>query len=186
MGEFVDRNITLQYNVTTARVKERGNRTNEEDVSASPFTGQEKTRIPGSYEDQRRTRGSSPKTQEGSEAPHRMMETLARERDFSRLFKEGQRFVLGPLRLFLLRRETGPLRVCFVGRGKKAVCRNRTRRRLREAFRVHYYPLWKNRPCDLAFLGSEEIASWEFSCLVFLMGKLLERAEEEGEACERA
>ncbi|MGQ9622539.1 MAG: ribonuclease P protein component [Candidatus Caldatribacteriaceae bacterium] len=115
-----------------------------------------------------------------------MMETLRKRRDFSRLFQEGQKLSAGSLRLLFLRRETGPVRVCFVGRSKKAVCRNRIRRRLREAFRVYYYPLWKGKPFDLAFLGGEEVALEEFSHLVVLMGRLLEKAEEEGEVCEKA
>lgn len=114
------------------------------------------------------------------------METLKREADFSRLFQEGQKLSAGYLRLLFLRRETGPVRVCFVGRSKKAVCRNRVRRRLREAFRIYYYPLWKDKPFDLAFLGSEEAAAGEFSHLVVLMGRLLEKVEGEGEVCKKA
>ena len=167
-------------------MKEGRSRIDEEDVSTTPIAGQKKTRISGSDEDQGRAGSSPPKTQKGSEAPHRMMETLRKERDFSRLFQEGQKLSAGSLRLFFLRRETGPVRVCFVGRSKKAVCRNRIRRRLREAFRVHYYPLWKDKPFDLAFLGGEEIASEEFPHLVVLMGRLLEKVEEKREVCEKA
>ncbi|MBC7216703.1 MAG: ribonuclease P protein component [Candidatus Caldatribacterium sp.] len=110
-----------------------------------------------------------------------MMETLTRQRDFARLFEEGQRASCGPVRLFFYRRETGPVRVCFAGRSKKAVCRNRIRRRLREAFRVHYYPTWKDKPFDLFFIGDESVASVDFASLVLWMGDLLERVEKLGE-----
>jgi ribonuclease P protein component len=109
-----------------------------------------------------------------------MMETLTRERDFARVFEEGKRVGAGPLRLFFYRREAGPIRVCFVGRSKKAVRRNRIRRRLREAFRVHYYPIWKDRPFDFVFVGDESIASVEFPLLVRWMGELLGRVEQDG------
>lgn len=109
-----------------------------------------------------------------------MMETLKKEKDFARLFEKGQRVSLGPLRLFFYRREEGPVRVCFAGRSKKAVCRNRIRRRLREAFRVHYYPTWKDKPFDLFFLGEESVASVDFASLVLWMGELLERVEQNG------
>ncbi|MCS7243057.1 MAG: ribonuclease P protein component [Candidatus Caldatribacterium sp.] len=109
-----------------------------------------------------------------------MMETLTKEKDFARLFAKGQRVSCGPLRLFFYQRETGPVRVCFAGRSKKAVRRNRIRRRLREAFRVHYYPAWKDKPFDFFFLGDEEVASVDFASLVLWMGELLERVEQNG------
>lgn len=111
------------------------------------------------------------------------METLTRQKDFARLFEHGQRVQCGPLRLFFYQRDTGPVRVCFAGRSKKAVCRNRIRRRLREAFRVHYYPTWKDKPFDLFFLGDESVALVDFASLVLWMGDLLGKVEERtGEA----
>ncbi len=161
-------------------MQERGSRIHEEDVSATSPACQEKTRIPRSYEDQRRAGSPPPKTEKGPEAPHCMMETLTRKKDFARIFEEGKRIGSGPLRLFFYRRETGPVRVCFVGRSKKAVRRNRIRRRLREAFRVYYYPVWKDRPFDFVFVGDEGIALVEFPLLVRWMGELLGRVEQDG------
>lgn len=159
---------------------ERRSKIHEKDLSAAPATSQKETWISRSHEDQGRTGSSPPEAKEGPEAPHGMMETLTKRKDFARVFEEGQKVTYGPLRLFFYRREAGPARVCFVGRSKKAVCRNRIRRRLREAFRVYYHPIWKNKPFDLIFMGNEDIASVEFSSLVSWMGELLERVEQEG------
>lgn len=66
------------------------------------------------------------------------------------------------------------MRVVFVGRGKRAVDRNRVRRRLREAFRIYYYPQWKDEAVDLLFMSNEKSLKMSFEDLVKDMGKALE------------
>jgi ribonuclease P protein component len=65
---------------------------------------------------------------------------LLRHSDFERVYKQGRRHFAPHMTVFYLpRREGGPLRVGFtVGRMLGgAVVRNRTKRRLREAVRLH-------------------------------------------------
>ena len=66
---------------------------------------------------------------------------LLRHADFERVYKQGKRHFAGHITVFYLRREmAGGMRVGFtVGRGLGgAVERNRMKRRLREAVRMHY------------------------------------------------
>ena len=66
---------------------------------------------------------------------------LLRHADFERVYKQGKRHFAGHITVFYLRREMAVgMRVGFtVGRGLGgAVERNRMKRRLREAVRMHY------------------------------------------------
>jgi ribonuclease P protein component len=66
---------------------------------------------------------------------------LLRHADFERVYKQGKRHFASHITVFYLRRETpGGPRIGFtVGRGLGgAVERNRMKRRLREAVRMHY------------------------------------------------
>jgi ribonuclease P protein component len=74
----------------------------------------------------------------GNSFPHSMR--LLRHSDFERVYKQGRRHFAPHMTVFYLpRREEGPLRVGFtVGRLLGgAVLRNRIKRRLREAVRLH-------------------------------------------------
>ncbi len=100
-------------------------------------------------------------------------ERLTRRQDFTRLFRQGKRKRVRGLALYFLLREEGGLRITFVGKSKKAVCRNRIRRRLREAFRIYYAPSWRTQPVDLLFWGDEEVCKMPFEDLCLRMGQLL-------------
>ena len=102
------------------------------------------------------------------------MEGLSKKKDFSRLFSQGKRVKVNSIKLWSLSQEEGSLRVVFVGRGKRAVDRNRVRRRLREAFRIYYYPQWKDEAVDLLFMSNEKSLKMSFEDLVKDMGKALE------------
>ncbi|MCX7667586.1 MAG: ribonuclease P protein component [Atribacterota bacterium] len=102
------------------------------------------------------------------------MESLTRKGDFVRVFQQGKRKRAGLLKFFFLERKDGALRVAFVGKSKKAVYRNRVRRRLREAFRVCFYPQWQERPVDFIFWGDERLCSVRFVDIQSWMGQLLE------------
>ncbi|MDI3542569.1 MAG: ribonuclease protein component [Candidatus Atribacteria bacterium] len=102
------------------------------------------------------------------------MEGLSKKKDFSRLFSQGKRVKANNIKLWSLPQEEGSLRVVFVGRGKRAVDRNRVRRRLREAFRIYYYPQWKDEAIDLLFMSNEKSLRVSFEDLVKDMGKALE------------
>lgn len=102
------------------------------------------------------------------------MESLRRERDFARVFRQGKRKQKGFLKLFFLKRESGLLRVAFVGKSRKAVYRNRIRRRLRETFRVFFYPQWQERAVDLLFWGDERLCMVPFASIQSWMAQLLE------------
>ncbi|MEN3186871.1 MAG: ribonuclease P protein component [Atribacterota bacterium] len=102
------------------------------------------------------------------------MKSLTRKRDFIRVFQQGKRKRVGLLKFFFLKREGGDLRVAFVGKSKKAVYRNRVRRRLREAFRVRFYPRWCKSPVDFIFWGDEKLCSVRFADIQSWMGQLLE------------
>ena len=102
------------------------------------------------------------------------METLKNKKDFDRVFRDGKKVDLPPIRMWFFRRENGSLRVCFVGRGKKAVRRSRIKRRLREAFRQHFYPRFKEKPVDLIFFSDERLLDEDFKAVVEKMSKLLE------------
>ncbi|HPZ81423.1 MAG TPA: ribonuclease P protein component [Candidatus Atribacteria bacterium] len=105
------------------------------------------------------------------------MEKLSHKKDFSRLFSQGKRVKAGNVRLWYLRKEEGSLRVAFVGKGKKAVDRNRVRRRLREAFRIYYYSQWKDKPVDFVFMSNEKLLEESFEDLVKVMGRTLEEVK---------
>lgn len=78
-------------------------------------------------------------------------ERLSWKRHIDRLFTEGRSFVAFPLRVvYLLSNEEGmPVRVSFLvsvpkKRFKRAVKRNRIKRQVREAYRMHKYDLWES------------------------------------------
>ena len=105
------------------------------------------------------------------------MEGLSEKKDFSRLFSQGKRVKVDSIKLWYLQKDEGSLRVAFVGKGKKAVDRNRVRRRLREAFRVCYYPQWRDKPVDFVFMSNEKLLKEGFKDLVETMGKVLNEVE---------
>lgn len=108
------------------------------------------------------------------------MEGLSQKKDFSRLFSRGKRARANNIKLWYLQKEEGNLRVAFVGKGKKAVDRNRVRRRLREAFRVYYYPQWRDKPVDFLFMSNEKLLEESFEDLVEMMGKVLGEVKLDG------
>lgn len=78
-------------------------------------------------------------------------ERLSWKRHIDRLFTEGRSFVAFPLRVvYLLSNEEGmPVRASFLvsvpkKRFKRAVKRNRIKRQVREAYRMHKYDLWES------------------------------------------
>lgn len=78
-------------------------------------------------------------------------ERLSWKRHIDRLFTEGRSFVVFPLRVvYLLSDEEGmPVRASFLvsvpkKRFKRAVKRNRIKRQVREAYRMHKYDLWES------------------------------------------
>ena len=78
-------------------------------------------------------------------------ERLSWKRHIDRLFTEGRSFVAFPLRVvYLLSDGEGmPMRASFLvsvpkKRFKRAVKRNRIKRQVREAYRMHKYDLWES------------------------------------------
>jgi len=102
------------------------------------------------------------------------METLSTSKDFNLIFKCGRKIDAGPIRLWYLQKKTKQVRVCFIGRSKKAVKRNRIRRRLREGFREHFYPLLCNCCYDFIFMSDERLINAKSNEILLWMGKLLE------------
>ena len=85
-------------------------------------------------------------------------------RDFSRVRQQGQRLVLGCLIanwLALPDGSTPRLGVVTSGKLGNAVVRNRARRLMREAFRLHQNEL--ARPVDLVLVARQSITSKAFS-----------------------
>lgn len=177
---MVDLEGCLQYNLTTAEFRSNGERrsiSHEENLSTTQSQDEENSRLSRQNENQGRTRSLEPKKKEGAQTSHRVIETmesLTRKGDFVRVFQQGKRKRAGLLKFFFLERKDGDLRVAFVGKSKKAVCRNRVRRRLREAFRVRFYPQWQKRPVDFIFWGDERLCSVDFTDIQSWMGQLLE------------
>ena len=84
--------------------------------------------------------------------------------DFLRIRQQGQRLVLGCLIVnWLALPEGSPTRLGVVTSGKigNAVVRNRARRLMREAFRLHQHEL--TRPLDLVLVARNSIANKSFS-----------------------
>lgn len=187
---MVDLEECLQYNLTTAEFWSNGERrsiSHEENLSTAQSQDEENAWFSRQNENQGRTRSPEPTEKEGAQTSHGVIETmesLTRRGDFIRVFQQGKRKRAGLLKFFFLERKDGDLRVAFVGKSKKAVCRNRVRRRLREAFRVHFYPQWQKRPVDLIFWGDERLCSVDFTDIQSWMGQLLEevpvRDEDQG------
>ena len=85
-------------------------------------------------------------------------------RDFSRVRQQGQRLVLGCLIANWLARPDGStprLGVVTSGKLGNAVVRNRARRLMREAFRLHQNDL--ARPVDLVLVARQSITTKAFS-----------------------
>ena len=88
---------------------------------------------------------------------------LKQGRDFARLRREGQRSVNGCLIANWQELPSGSiprLGVITAGRIGNAVVRNRARRLLREAFRVHQHEL--AQPVDLVLVARPSIAGKDF------------------------
>jgi ribonuclease P protein component len=88
---------------------------------------------------------------------------LKQGRDFSRVRQKGQRVVMGCLIVNWLALPTGsPTRLGVVTSGKigNAVVRNRARRLMREAFRLHQNEL--ARPMDLVLVARNSIGEKTF------------------------
>ncbi len=103
-------------------------------------------------------------------------ERLTRRGDFSKLFRGGEKYDSGPVRLWAVRKNEGPLRTAFVGRSKRSVRRNRIKRRLREAFRVCFSGDVYNNPYDLLFMSDERLLKSDFHDIAGWIGRLLQRA----------
>lgn len=112
------------------------------------------------------------------------MEPLRRRADFEQVFESGQLVRGRSLAVRVLERGEGPARVGFaIGKrlDKRAVVRNRVRRRLRDAIR----PLPLRDGYDIVVLGRRSALTASFSALREDVGGLLRRAglvEEEPES----
>jgi len=104
------------------------------------------------------------------------METISTSKDFSQIFKFGKKIDKGPIRLWYLKKNEKRMRICFIGRSKKAVRRNRIRRRLKEGFRVHYYPFLCDSSYDFIFMSDERLIKADSLDIIRWMGELLEKA----------
>ena len=102
------------------------------------------------------------------------METLKSKKDFDRIFSDGKKVDLPPIRMWFFEKESGSLRVCFVGRSKKAVHRNRIKRRLRETFRQYFHDRFREKSVDVVFFSDERLLDEDFKTVVEKMSKLLE------------
>ncbi len=110
------------------------------------------------------------------------MESISSSKDFSRIFKYGRKVDQGPIRLWFFKKPETQLRVCFIGRSKKAVNRNRIRRRLKEGFRVHYYSFFQHTSYDFIFMSDERLIKADYLDIIRWMGELLEKAGVMNEA----
>jgi len=104
------------------------------------------------------------------------METISTSKDFKQIFKNGKKIDSGPIRLWYLQKKESKMRICFIGRSKKAVNRNRIRRRLRESFRLYFYPLINDSAYDLIFMSDERLMNADFCEIIHWMGELLEKS----------
>lgn len=80
---------------------------------------------------------------------------LKSEKIIRELFEKGSSFYSYPIKLFYLPKEEQPTQVLFTvpkKRFKKAVDRNKIRRRLREAYRLSQHQLPENPAYYLAFV----------------------------------
>ena len=101
------------------------------------------------------------------------METISTLKDFKQIFKNGKKIDCGPIRLWHLKKKVANMRVCFVGRSKKAIFRNRIRRRLKEGFRIYFYPFLFDSTYDLVFMSDERLISADFREIIRWMSELL-------------
>lgn len=92
-----------------------------------------------------------------------------------RVFEDGKKIDKGPIRLWFLQKNEGQLRMCFISRSKKAVRRNRIRRKLKEGFRVFSAESIQEKPFDLIFMSDERLIRTRFGDIVQWMGELLGR-----------
>src|SRR6266436_1312645 len=121
----------------------RGTTVHEADVSAECATTEENSRLPRADEDQGRAEGAQASAREGAETADRLTgrfprrERLTTSADFRALFQRGKH-IDRPSTIILWRESVEPRRVGFaVSRQvRRAVDRNRVRRRLREAYRA--------------------------------------------------
>jgi ribonuclease P protein component len=127
-----------------------GERAGEADFSAQPPAEEQDARVPGADAWPRRPERPPPQAAAGTapadpsirEGRHRSLHTpqprsrLTTRQEFSRVYREGRRYVGELLVLYFLPTET-PRRVGVVTSRRlgKAVARNRARRRVREALR---------------------------------------------------
>ncbi|HAX98243.1 MAG TPA: ribonuclease P protein component [Candidatus Atribacteria bacterium] len=104
------------------------------------------------------------------------METISSSKDFKLIFKSGKKVDSGPIRLWYLEKKVANMRICFIGRSKKAIYRNRIRRRLKEGFRVYFYPFLCDSNYDLIFMSDERLISADFREIIRWMRELLEKS----------
>ncbi len=154
----------------------------EKDLSATQHEEAKNTRIQVEDQDQGRSKHPAPEKAKGEEETHCFllkmgrMVRLTRREDFTRLFREGEKYDFGPVRLWAASKKEGPLRTAFVGKSKRSVRRNRIRRRLREAFLRHFFPYVNHLPCDLLFMSDERLMRSDFLAIAEWIGELLLRA----------
>lgn len=107
---------------------------------------------------------------------------LASPRDFKKVYREGVKVSTRGLRLYSLRREGSYNRVGFSVKGSPtAVARNRLKRYLREAYRLHQNKI--KRGLDLVVVALEPLRDKNFREVeralgaAFTKGRLWERHE---------
>ncbi len=103
---------------------------------------------------------------------------LKKEKDFEKIVKQGESHSDNFLVLKFLKNDLGTSRIGFaVGKkiSKKAVVRNKLKRRLREAVKI-YLPKLKS-DYDLIFFSKKGSEKKEFSELKEMIEKLLEKAK---------
>lgn len=108
---------------------------------------------------------------------------LLKHADFERVYQKGARHFAGHMTVFYLARDEGRARVGFtVGRVLGgAVKRNRIRRRLREAVRMHFGLL--TMPVDIVINPRKSALTADFTELLYQVGHAFELiAQREGRA----
>jgi ribonuclease P protein component len=121
----------------------KGDRLDETHVSAEPSSAREDARVPGANEDTGGSKGTEAAPRERTQTADGLSgrfprgERLTRAADFQAIFQRGKR-VDRPSFIILWRDGAEVRKVGFaVSRGvRRAVERNRTKRRLREAYRA--------------------------------------------------
>jgi ribonuclease P protein component len=103
---------------------------------------------------------------------------LRKREDFNLVYKKGKLFSVKILKLFILSKDESLQRCGFsISKkiSKKAVVRNKIKRRLSHAFREEYIQLKDN--IDLVFVAKPEIVDQDFKYIKKSVKSLLEKAK---------